>query len=270
MDRAGEKLRRARERLKLTYREVEEASQQIAARRGTPEFLIPLSRLADIENRGTVPTVFRLYSLCAIYRLDLHEVMRWYGVPAEELTHEALQLGLDETHIFPLAANGHAEFPVSDDHEIDFSKTAYLGQVIRRWGKIPFSYLNHHDLRHHRYGFIGLEDSSMFPIIRPGSLVLIDESRRKVARGGWTTEFDRPIYFLEHRDGFRCGWCSVEEDRLLVHPHPASEQRLSSFRYPDEIEVIGQVVGIVMLLEPRRRRSARPSTPAGKTSEALR
>jgi transcriptional regulator with XRE-family HTH domain len=31
MERAGEKLKRVRERLKLTYREVEEASQGIAA-----------------------------------------------------------------------------------------------------------------------------------------------------------------------------------------------------------------------------------------------
>src|SRR5580704_18078430 len=98
MDRAGERLRRARERLKLTYRHVEEASHEIATRRGSTEFLLPLSRLADIENSGRVPTIFRLYTLCAIYRLDLQEVMRWYGVPADQLTAEALQISLEETH----------------------------------------------------------------------------------------------------------------------------------------------------------------------------
>ncbi len=70
MERPGEKLKRVRERLKLTYRDVEKASQQIAARRESDEFVIALSRLADIENKGTVPTMYRLYSLCAIYRLD--------------------------------------------------------------------------------------------------------------------------------------------------------------------------------------------------------
>jgi len=38
MDRPGEKLRRARERLKLTYRDVEYASREIAARRGSADF----------------------------------------------------------------------------------------------------------------------------------------------------------------------------------------------------------------------------------------
>ena len=71
MERPGEKLKHVRERLKLTYRDVEKASQQLAQRRASDEFAIALSRLADIENKGTVPTIFRLYSLCAIYRLNL-------------------------------------------------------------------------------------------------------------------------------------------------------------------------------------------------------
>ena len=80
MEEAGQKLKRARERLNLRYRDVEEASLQIAERHKNDEFFIALSRLSDIENKGTVPTIYRLYSLCAIYRLDIHEVLEWYGV----------------------------------------------------------------------------------------------------------------------------------------------------------------------------------------------
>ena len=53
----GQKLRRARERLGLRYRDVEEASQRIAFRHGNDEFSIGLSRLADIENKGTLPSL---------------------------------------------------------------------------------------------------------------------------------------------------------------------------------------------------------------------
>src|SRR6516162_4613000 len=98
MDGTGGKLRRVRERLKLTYRDVERASRDIAARRGNSDFQISLSRLADIENRRSVPSIFRLYTLAAIYHLDLHEVMRWYGVPVEELAADALRVKLAETH----------------------------------------------------------------------------------------------------------------------------------------------------------------------------
>ena len=93
MERAGEKLKRMRERLKLTYRDVEQASQGIAARLGNGEFAIRLSRLADIENKDTAPTIYRLFSLCAIYRLEFAEVISWYGAPLDRLASEALRHG---------------------------------------------------------------------------------------------------------------------------------------------------------------------------------
>jgi hypothetical protein len=46
------RLRQDRERLGLTYRDAERASYELAARRGRPDFIIHISRLADIENRG--------------------------------------------------------------------------------------------------------------------------------------------------------------------------------------------------------------------------
>lgn len=269
MDRPGEKLRKIRERLKLTYRDVEQASQDLARRRGSPEFLIPLSRLADIENGGKVPSIFRLYTLSAVYRLDFQDVLRWYGIPLEELASDSLQIGLNETHSFPSKPNNIVTVPIPLVSDIDLNKTTFLSSLIRQWGKVPLSVLNGIDLKQHRYGLIGLEDWSMFPILRPGSLVLIDEGRRKIARAGWNNEFDRPIYFFEHREGFTCGWCTLEGERLLIQPHPASEKQPKFFRFPDEIEVVGQVTGVAMLLEPSRRRLNRSAvTPIKPTSPA--
>lgn len=257
MDRPGEKLRKIRERLKLTYRDVEQASQDLARRRGSTEFLIPLSRLADIENAGKVPSLFRLYTLCVVYRLDFQDVLRWYGIPVEHLAADSLHIRLDETHPLPSKANGSVTIPNALGAEIDLTKTTFLSHLIRQWGKMPLSFLNGLDVKQHRYGLVGLEDWSMFPILRPGSLVLIDEGRRKIARSGWSTEFDRPIYFFELREGFACGWCTVESDRLLIQPHPASEKKPSLFKFPDEIDVIGQVTGVAMLLEANKRRHTR-------------
>jgi hypothetical protein len=45
----GLRLRQARERLGLTYREVERASYELAARRGRSEFILHISRLAEIK-----------------------------------------------------------------------------------------------------------------------------------------------------------------------------------------------------------------------------
>jgi transcriptional regulator with XRE-family HTH domain len=260
MERPGEKLKRVRERLKLTYRDVEKAGQQIARRRANDEFAIALSRLADIENKGTVPTIFRLYTLCAIYRLSVHDVLGWYGVPIDLLPAESLQTPLDETHAVEFPTTESFTVPQPADAEIDLSSTTFLSHVIRRWGKTGLSLLNGRDLGRHRYGFIGLEDWSMYPLLHPGALVLIDERSRRIAADGWTHEMDRPIYFLEHRSGYRCGWCTAYDDRILVQPHPSSQQKPGWYAV-EEIDVIGQVTGVAMLLESKRRRARNGANP---------
>ena len=263
MERPGEKLKRVRERLGLTYRDVEKACHQLAKRRANNEFAIALSRLADIENKGTVPTIFRLYSLCAVYRLDWKEVLAWYGVPLDLLPAESLRTPLDETHAAEFLPAARFTSPDPPDLQIDLNSTTFLSHIIRHWGKTGLSFLNGWDMRQHRYGFIGLEDWSMYPVLRPGSLVLIDESRQRIAVDGWTNEMDRPIYFLEHREGFRCGWCMAYDERILVQPHPSSLQKPGWYAI-GEIDVIGQVTGVAMLLGQSKGRHAR----SGATPEA--
>ena len=80
----------------------------------------------------------------------------------------------------------------------------------------------------------------------------------RTADGGWTTEFERPIYFLEHRGGFICGWCTVNGNQLVLQPHPASMCFPEVFLYPEDIEIIGQVTGVAMRLDQGKRRRARP------------
>jgi len=254
MEEPGQKLRRARERLRLRYRDIEEASQRIADLHGNDEFMIGLSRLADIENKGTLPSIYRLYSLCAIYRLDFARVLRWYGIELGELAGDSARLPLDQTHPidFEFAEGAQVLFPAEFDEEIDLRQTSYLSRHIHRWGNLPVVLLNALDLRRQRYAFVGTDDWSMYPIVPPGSFIQIDETRRRVATDGWSNEFERPIYFLEHRHGYRCGWCSDRDGHLIVQPHSASRVAPEIFRYPGEADVIGQVVGIAMRLGKQR------------------
>jgi transcriptional regulator with XRE-family HTH domain len=259
MQEAGQKLKRARERLNLRYRDVEEASLRIAERHKNDEFIIALSRLADIENKGTVPSIYRLYSLCTIYRLDIHEVMEWYGVDISQMPADAMSIQIERTHTVGFDTDGHGEvqLPLSLDPGLDWRRTTYLSRMIQRWGKLPLMLLNGLDLKNHRYGFIGTEDWTMYPLLQPGSFVLIDETRRKIVNTGWTNEFERPIYFLEHRKGFACGWCTLNESQFILQPHPASMCNPEVYSYPDEVEVIGQVTGVAMRLDQGKRRRTR-------------
>lgn len=256
---AGQRLRRARERLSLRVRDVEQASQRIAEKYGNDEFAVLINRISEIENRGLVPTVFKLYSLCAIYRLDFQEVLDWYGIPLPSLPADSSLAEVSRTHAIGFQPTGQGEIllPLSLDPGIDLRKTTYLSRMIQRWGRMPLMFLDGLDLKQHRYAFIGTDDWFMYPLLQPGSFLLIDETRRKVINSGWTGEFDRPIYFLEHRQGYACGWCNLDGSQLILQPHSASGCKPEIYSHPEEIEIVGQVIGVAMRLDQGRRRRTR-------------
>jgi hypothetical protein len=207
-----------------------------------------------------VPTIYRLYTLCAIYRIDLIEVLEWYSVDLSQLPGDsALVEGVEKTHVLGFANFGYGEVqvPLSLDPGIDIRKTSYLSRMIQRWGKLPVMLLNRLDLKNQRYAYVGSDDWIMYPLVPPGSLVAVDETKRKVIGSGWSNEFERPIYLVEHRNGFSVAWCSLSEDRLLIQPHPASLCNPEVYKYPDEADVLGQVTGIAMRLDLGKRRRAR-------------
>lgn len=260
---AGQRLRKARERLGLSFRKVELASQRIAERHGNEEYAIVLSRLSEIENKGVVPSVFRLYSLSTIYRIDFLEVLSWYGIDLKQQLRDAQLLEMQQTHPLDFDSNsyGAPEAPLSLDPGVDLTQTTFLSRVINRWGTLPLHLLEDLDLPRKRYAIVGSEDWSMHPILNPGSLLVINEST-KVANTGWVDEWDRPIYFLESREGYFCGWCHLDRDRLVVLAHPSSQVPPRVFLYPNDIEVIGQVIGVATSLAMSRRRPIRPANGA--------
>ncbi len=250
MEDAGLKLKRVREKLNLRFREVEEASQQIAAKWNNDEFLVALSRLSDIENRGTVPSIFRIYSLCTIYRLNFVEVLAWYGVDLSQSAADSLITPNPKTHPVDLLneITHSVEGPIAFDPGMDLQRTTYLSRMIAKWGPLPVQMFHGLDLKNQHYAFIGSDDWFMYPLLRPGSLVAIDETQRKPINSGWTSEFERPIYFFEHRDGYACSWCSVTDKQLFLVPHPASLCETRIYNHPQDITVIGQVTGVAMQL----------------------
>src|SRR5207302_10531572 len=84
----GQHLRTLREQLGLTMRDVEIASAELAAKHGNDDFSVPLSRLSDIETKGIVPSIFRLYSLAVIYRCDLRDILYCYGIDMNDVASD--------------------------------------------------------------------------------------------------------------------------------------------------------------------------------------
>lgn len=249
----GQRLRNLRESLGLTLRDVEAASTLIAARHQKDEFAVNLSRLSDIESKGVLPTVYRLYSLAVIYRRDFRELLSWYDVDLTQAVEDSSVVSPHKTHIANITDNlSEVRMPVRMDPGFNLKKTCAVGRMVERWGSVPFAMLSSLTSGDYTYGYIGSEDLTMFPILLPGSFVQVDESRTDVVRGGWHSEYERPIYFLEMREGFACCWCSVEGNRITLQPHPLSPVPVRVMEFPREADVLGQVVGVAMRLDQWR------------------
>ncbi len=78
------------------------------------------------------------------------------------------------------------------------------------------------------------------------SFVEIDEHQDKVKRGNWQNEFDRPIYFVELRDGYACSWCQLDGNQLILVPSPQSRGQIRQLRYPTEADIVGRVTAVTM------------------------
>ena len=258
MEYAGQRLRRERERLGLKFRDVETFSQQIADRHNNNDFVVLISRLSDIESHGTLPSIYRLYSLCCIYRLDLIEVLGWFGIPVDSMTADAGMVQIEKTHSISMNPDGaEVLLPISLDPGIDLRRTFFVSELVQRWGKLPLALVAGMDVKRYRYGFVGTEDWSMNPAIPAGALLVIDDSKRRIQTSGWRNQAERPIYFLETRDGHYCRWCSVKDGMISLIPDPSSDAPVLTFPM-SEVDVIGQVVGLAISLDPEKRPRIRP------------
>jgi hypothetical protein len=230
-------------------RDVETASGRIAQKRNNDEFLIVPSRLSDFETKGVIPSIYRLYSLAVIYRRDLRELLSWYGVDLDWIASDLELASPPRSHLSHALANlSSVQMPVRLDPSFDPRKTVNFGRMVEKWGLVPVSYLAQFATFQYTFGYIGSEDFTMYPIVPPGSFVQVDESKDKIQEGHWRTEYERPIYFVETRDGHTCCWCSLSGENIILQPHPLSPTAARVLPYPQEAEVIGQVVGLAIKL----------------------
>ena len=243
----GQRLRALRESLGYKMRDVESASVRIAQKFDNEEFAIPPSRLSDIETKGIVPSIYRLYALAAIYHREYRELLAWYDIDLDRI-HADAQFGHPQkSHISEVLSNVNlVSIPTKLDPGFSFQKTTDLKRMIEQWGLVPMAYLSLLAEDRYTYGYIGMEDFAMWPILPPGSFIQVDESKNKIIEGIWRSEFERPVYFVEMRDGYTCCWCSVKRDSIILQPHPLSPSRIRVLKYPQEAEVLGQVVGVAM------------------------
>ncbi len=249
---AGRKLREVREQIGLTLRDVEIASTALSQARGIEEFVINPSRLSDIETKGVVPSIYRIYVLSVIYRTDFTELLKLYGVDLGSTAADFAICQPGKTHRLEIVSDrGSVMVPVKLDPAFNLHLTTNMGRMIEDWGAVPLQYLQELAKRKYTYAYIGMDDLTMYPLLLPGSFVQVDEDLDRVQEGKWKSEYERPIYFIETRDGYICSWCALRKGEIILQSHPLSPVAPRFLKHPQEAEVIGQVVGVAMRLGER-------------------
>jgi transcriptional regulator with XRE-family HTH domain len=248
--RAGERLKQMRLRLGLTTREISELSKKIATGEGNEEYAVSHARLIQIENDESTPSIYKLFTLSAVYGRPFTELASFY-LDLEKIAGHHLDMEMGNTRLASFDVYDEARavsFPVRFDPGFQAERTNLLSRMVEVWGEVPVGLLRCLNVRQQRYGFIGLEDYTMYPLLRPGSFVQIDQQQKLQAAGIYRSEHERPIWFLELRTGYLCSWCEMHRGRIVSVPHPLSGCRTQEFAFPNEAEIIGRVTAVAARL----------------------
>jgi transcriptional regulator with XRE-family HTH domain len=247
---AGKRLRAERLRARLSTRAVQKLSQQIAREKDdNQDYYISHGWLTEVENGKFTPSIYKLYSLSLIYKCSYLKIMGFFGINVLDAPREQRLVSLPHTHLiesnFELPEQT-IMLPLELRKNAELANTNLVSRMFETWGTIPVALLQQLDLRRCLCGYIGLEDYTLYPLIRPGSFVEIDERQNKVKVGSWQNEFDRPIYFVELRNGYACSWCELDGNQLMLVPCPQSRGQVRQLRYPTEADIIGRVTAVTM------------------------
>src|SRR2546428_5288601 len=124
MSRGGRKFRVRGKKFGWKRGKIKTASERIARKRQNEEYLVPISRLSDFENKGVIPSIYRLYSLAVIYRRDLREILLWYGISLNVQASDLEIPAPPKSHLSNALANRTTvQMPVRMDPSFDPLKT---------------------------------------------------------------------------------------------------------------------------------------------------
>ncbi len=243
----SQKLKALRDSRNVTIRKVELESRRIAAAKDDKRFYISNARLTQLENDpSSEPSLCKIFSLSVIYRVRITDLMRLYNVDTDENDKAKFDtiVGLEGTRLLSEVPEPYETieslksviaFPDKTTLLPRLGQAGYNKADVRtlKWGS-----------RHIRYGYIGLDDFTMYPLIRPGSFVGIDTHQKRLRLIAWHNEYERPIYFVELRNGYACGWCELQGNQFLVIPHHSSSASIRCLTFPKEVQLVGRVTSL--------------------------
>ena len=231
--------------LTLSYKDVVNASERLAAAHKNPDMRIGKSTLGNIIS-GSIrqPGTAKLDSLRVILNLSRAEMDAAIGLQPERRFNEQLGMMRARTHEVPIDAvtrHRRVKLPILRN-DTDMEVTQFLPS---RWADVEVEYLGSYYPPHLAYVVVGEEDSNATPIAPPGSRLLVNKLLNEVHSVDSASFDQRELFYVRTPKGFTCMFAELAPgDRIVLIPHPASGNMREEF-HRDEVEIVGQVVGVL-------------------------
>lgn len=123
-------------------------------------------------------------------------------------------------------------------------------RLLAAWAEIPLLLMLDIDWDRGPLVIIGLADYMMWPLLPPGTLLQLDTRMRTINAGAWS-EFQRPVYLIEHKNKFYCCHAQRKGATLLLISHAESPSPPTTSIPFKDARVRGQLTPIFRPLATR-------------------
>lgn len=241
-------VRFSRERTGLQFRNASEMSSKIAEELGDQNYAISVGSLFDYETSNVIPRhIHKIISLCILHCIDFWHYLRAAGMLLQEAGKE---------HIPPengIRARKNDRVRTAPGRP---AANVSIGGLTERIEELPlFLYkslkdlLNSQGLSLRDVYLFGRKQEVLHPLLQGAMLILVNRRAKRVSDRGWQQIWEKPLYLILTRDDkYVCGFCSYRDGILTVDMHSEINRPAKRFRYEQDAEVVGQVIGVVRLI----------------------
>jgi len=243
----GRLLRNSRTKMDLSLREASLMSHRIVVLLGDQRYFVSPSSLSDFEVLDTPPRHFhKAITLCSLYGLPFHSFLKTIGIEPEQLGKEPM----------PDHLVGRASVADSRRGDEELKRGGFFAELMGECGEIPFFLRNSTeplsglaDVSLDDCFWVGREPNPLHPYLTHALLVIVNRRKRKPVYFRSKSLWQQPLYVVLKRDGtYLCACCGIENGSLVIHPYSPQFYSPTQLRYPDEAEIVGQVVTIARKL----------------------
>ena len=130
-------------------------------------------------------------------------------------------------------------------NDADLEVTHLFESSVNDWANIEVEYFSPFYSPDLMYVVVGEEDANAFPLVPPGSRLLVNKLLNEVLPAGNLSYYERELFYVLTPHGFTCVYAEVvSRETIVLIPHPESGNFREEFKR-DEVTIIGQVVGVL-------------------------